>query len=104
MRVMRLNAVIRGFLVALLALAATIAPASLAGQTSTASLRGYVRGAGGAPVADARVEVQDTASGIRRGTLTNASGFYNLSALPPGTYTARVTRIGFAPVERTVRL
>ncbi len=101
---MRSNAVMRRLGVALLAMTAAVAPAAVGGQTSTASLRGYVLGPGGTPVVDARVEVQDTASGIRRGTVTNASGFYNVSALTPGTYAVRVTRIGFAPQQRTVRL
>ena len=73
-------------------------------QTSTAALRGYVFGASREPVSEARVELTDSATGYRRNTLTNQSGFYNIGAIPPGMYTVRVMRIGFQPTERTLRL
>jgi hypothetical protein len=82
----------------------TILAATAIGQTSTSTLRGRVYGENRAPVAEAQVEVQNTASGIRRGASTNAEGFYNIAAIPPGSYVVRVRRIGFAPTEQAVRL
>ncbi len=79
-------------------------PVALSAQTSNASLRGYVFGTNGIPVADARVAAVDPASGFRRATTSNPSGFYNLSALPPGTYTVRVMRLGYTPAEVSLSL
>jgi hypothetical protein len=85
--------------------AVILASAGEAGaQTSTAALRGHVFNEQGAPLAGAQVALQDPASGMRRGASTNESGFYNIAAVPPGTYTVEVRRIGFAPQQRTVRL
>jgi hypothetical protein len=86
------------------ALVLAAAPATLAAQNATANLRGVVTGAGGAPLADAQVQVRNLASGVRRGALTNASGAYNVGGLQPGAYEVRVARIGFTPVTQTVRL
>lgn len=85
---------------AILAFLATTAHA----QTGTASLRGRVVDPAGAPVPNAQVSLTNPASGLQRGTLTNPSGFYTIAAVPPGTYALRIVRIGFSPLERTVRL
>ena len=76
----------------------------LGAQTSTASLRGHVLTTQGAPLSDAQIQLTHTTSGIKRGTLSNAAGFYNIGALVPGTYAVRVTRIGMSPQDRTVRV
>ena len=81
---------------------ATAAPAHA--QTVTATLRGHVTGTGGAPLGDATVALTNEATGFRRGVATNASGFYFIAAVPPGNYVLRAQRIGFAPVERPVRM
>lgn len=73
-------------------------------QTGTASIRGRVTDAGGAPVSGAQVALRNPATGFSRGALSNETGFYNITGVQPGTYTLRVTRIGFSPVERSVRL
>jgi hypothetical protein len=88
---------------ALAAALAAAAPAAHA-QSATATLRGSVRDSAGGPLADAQIQAVNAASGVRRGTLTNASGSYNIGGLQPGTYTVRVLRIGFAPQEQSVRL
>ena len=73
-------------------------------QTSTAALRGHVLGTAREPVPDARIELTAPATGYRRSATTNQAGFYNIGAIPPGTYAVRVMRIGFQPTEREIRL
>ncbi|MGI8499475.1 MAG: carboxypeptidase regulatory-like domain-containing protein [Gemmatimonadaceae bacterium] len=73
-------------------------------QTGTAGLRGHVYGTQSEPVSEVQVMLRNPASGFARGALTNADGFYNIAAVPPGTYGVRVQRIGFTPQDRTVRL
>jgi hypothetical protein len=88
----------------LAAAALVIVPLPAAAQTGTASIRGRIAGPDGAPAAGVQVGLLNPASGFQRGVLTNESGFYNIAAVPPGTYTLRAVRIGFSPLERTVRL
>jgi len=52
----------------------------------------------GAPLNGAQVSVESTT----RGALTNASGRYLITGVPTGTYTVRVTYIGYRTVEQTV--
>lgn len=88
----------------LLLLAGLAAPARANAQTSTGSMRGFVRDASGAPIPGARIELVNPASGLRRAVTTTDDGFYNLSALPPATYDVRVVRLGFTPQTDTVRV
>lgn len=71
-------------------------------QTTTGSIRGYVKGEGGVPIADAQISVRNPAMGLTRGALTNASGFYNIPGLRPATYDVTVRRLGFTAQSRTV--
>jgi hypothetical protein len=80
------------------------APPDAAAQTTTGTLRGYVRGPGGAPVTDAQVGARDVETNQTRGATTNAAGFYNIGGLRPSTYEVTVRRIGFEPQTRTVRV
>ncbi len=100
---MHLQLVSRRLLVLALISAAGMVSGAYA-QTGTAGLRGHVYGAQGEPVNDVQVMLRDPASGFFRGALTNTDGFYNIAAVPPGTYGVRVQRIGFSPQDRTVRL
>lgn len=81
---------------------AMLLPAALGAQTVNGTVRGYVLGAGGAPVADAQVGARNTATNQQRGTTTSATGAYTLGGLRPGVYELTVRRIGFAPATRTV--
>jgi hypothetical protein len=47
------------------------------------------------PVAGARVELV----GTRFATLSREAGDFSLGVVPPGSYAARITRLGFRPVE-----
>ncbi len=84
------------------AIGSLLLPAPLGAQTVTGTVRGYVRGAGGAPVGEAQVGARNTATNQQRGTLTSAQGAYTLGGLRPGTYELSVRRIGFSPETRTV--
>jgi len=74
----------------------------VAAQTTTGSVRGYVRGTSDVPLGDAQVGVRNTDMGLNRGTLTNASGFYNLAGLRPGQYELTVRHLGYSPQTRTI--
>ena len=76
---------------------AASAPARLHG---TAVLAGRVVDARGAPVSQARVQVEGTGASA----LTDSSGAFLLTALPAGTWKVTVKRIGATPVEAAVTL
>jgi len=96
-----LHRFIRGAsLVALVMLAA----GTLAAQTTSGNIRGYVTGPGGAPVSDAQVVVRMPSTNETRGTTTNASGFYYLAGLRPGVYELTVRRVGLQPQTRPVQM
>jgi hypothetical protein len=78
--------------------------APAAAQTTTGSIRGYVRNPAGAPIGDVQVIARDSAMGSTRGTVTSATGFYNISGLRPGTYSLTVRRIGLNPQTRNVQV
>ena len=77
---------------------------NLLAQTTTGNIRGYVTGPGNAPVSDARIVARLTATNETRGTTTNASGFYYLGGLRPGSYELTVRRVGVAPQTRPVTM
>ncbi len=72
---------------------------SLFGQTSTASLSGTATDPSGAPVASAPVELRNTASGDLRRGVTNAQGYFDLTLIPPGTYSVKIAAPGFKAFE-----
>ena len=92
------------FAIAILLLLAAPAWRHAAAQTTTGSLRGIVRDAGGAPLGDVTVTARDTATGWERSTLTRETGFYNLAALQPGRYTVTVRRLGYAAASRALQV
>lgn len=69
-------------------------------QKGQAVLRGKVVNANGAPIANARVEVEGTMSRA----LTNAEGAFSLTELPSGTQSVVARQMGFAPVSQPVEL
>src|SRR5471032_186419 len=74
------------------------------GQT-TASVLGTVTDSSGAAIAGAKVTVKNEAVGIERQTQTNASGDYEIPALPPGIYTVKVQSEKFATqIAKDLRL
>ena len=79
----------------------TASPRDLAAQTSTGSIRGYVRDTRDSAVTSAQVIARSTDMGITRGALSNAAGFYSIAGLRPGSWSIEVRRIGLAPQTRT---
>ena len=62
---------------------------------TTASIQGTVTDQSGAAIAGAKVTVKNTALAIERTTQTNATGSYEVPALPPGVYSVQVQMNGF---------
>jgi hypothetical protein len=64
------------------------------GQT-TASIKGTVTDESGAVIAGAKVVVRNSALGIERTVASSSEGYYEVPALPPGSYTVEVQMQGF---------
>lgn len=73
-----------------------------AAQTTTGTIRGYVRDSSGAPFGGAMVEAKNVANGAVRSTSAKDDGSYVLPGLPPGDYDLTVRHIGSAPYTRRV--
>ena len=71
-------------------------------QETTAGIQGTVKDKSGAVVSGATIEVTGPALiGVQRAT-TDSAGAYRLSQLPPGEYTLKFERDGFATIKRTI--
>jgi hypothetical protein len=77
-------------------------PLSLSAQTTTGTIRGYVKDQNGTPVADGEIQARQTETGVLRSTSTRADGSYILPGLPPANYELSVRKIGFSPQRRPV--
>jgi TonB-dependent starch-binding outer membrane protein SusC len=88
----------RAGLVAVL-LAGLSAPATLAAQQSTGTIRGQVTDAAtGRPISGTQVYIPGTG----HGTITNAQGAFLLTNVPAGTVTLRAEMLGYAPITQEV--
>ncbi|MGB9465457.1 MAG: carboxypeptidase-like regulatory domain-containing protein, partial [Candidatus Acidiferrum sp.] len=68
-------------------------------QTSNSGLvQGTVTDKGGAVVPDATVELLNTATNETKTTTTAGAGEYTFANVPPGTYTLKITKAGFATI------
>src|SRR5207253_2768404 len=74
---------------------------SLAAQSTHASLTGRVTDPTRAVIAEARVIVIDTGTGVRYEGITNQTGSYYVTDLPPGGYRIEIEKIGFKAVIKT---
>src|SRR5688500_11455874 len=74
----------RALVVALVTLASAVATAAGA-QTTTGMIRGTVT-SGGAPVANAQIQLRNVSTGAQRGTITREDGTYTLAGVAPATY------------------
>ena len=83
-----------GFLVALLALSPSFLKAQV--QATNGRIQGDVVDAQGAAVPGAQVEALENDTGISRQSETDKSGHFEFPSLPPGHYTVKITRTGFA--------
>jgi outer membrane receptor protein involved in Fe transport len=65
-------------------------------QRDTGEIAGTVTDPSGAVVQNAQVVLKNSGTGLERTTATSDSGFYVISALPPGNYDLTVSTPGFA--------
>jgi hypothetical protein len=70
-------------------------------QTTTGTIKGTIS-SGGAPAANAQIQLRNPQTGVSRGTTARDDGGYVLPGIPPATYEMTVRRIGAAPETRTV--
>lgn len=75
---------------------------TLNAQTTTGTVRGYVKDPSGAGVPDAEVSARNIATGAIRSTATRSDGSYVLPGLAPATYELTVRKIGYTPQQRRV--
>jgi hypothetical protein len=68
-------------------------------QSDLGTISGYVRDPSGAMVPNAKITLQNQASGIQRGATTDQSGHYVLTNVPPGFYTLSAEAAGFKKYE-----
>src|SRR5919197_1829049 len=69
--------------------------ARLWGQAVSGSITGYVYDASQAVVAEAKITITNTDTALSVTRLTDASGRFLVTNLPPGTYSASVEAPGF---------
>jgi len=75
---------------------------SLNAQTTTGTVRGYVKDQNGTAVPGVEVSARNVQNGATRSATSRADGSYILPGLPPGSYDLSVRHIGFAPQRRQV--
>jgi hypothetical protein len=71
---------------------------SLFAQTTTANLEGWIFDSHNQPVISANVQVTSPDLQGVRGTISDEKGYFRISALPVGTYTARISHVSFQQV------
>jgi hypothetical protein len=62
-----------------------------------AAINGIVTDASGALVPGATVELKSPETGLRRATLTDQGGRYQITPLPVGSYALTISHVGFRP-------
>ncbi len=68
----------------------------LAAQRQTASVSGIVTDASSSPIPSARITAKSLATGLTRTVTTNDTGYYAITALPPGPYSIAASKEGFS--------
>ncbi len=71
-------------------------------QTTTGTIRGYVKDQNGAAISGADIQARNIENGVQRATASRADGSYILPGLVPATYELSVRNIGSSPQRRTV--
>lgn len=76
----------------------------VAAQSTTGTIRGFVRTDEGEPAVGAEVVATQVGTNIQRSTQTQQNGFFNLSGLQPGTYEVQVSTLGYHAQPQDVRV
>jgi len=74
---------------------------SVMAQSSNASLTGRITDSSKAVTPDAKVTAINTGTRVRYETVTNETGSYYVTNLPPGTYRIEVEKLGFKAVLKS---
>jgi hypothetical protein len=83
-----------------IALASTLLPAPARAQSTHGGIVGTVSDPSGAVVPGVSVTVTNMGTNVARTVTTNASGYFEVTALVPGTYRVHAELTGFQPVAR----
>ena len=86
-------------LLAVLVIAAVMAPSLMAQSLVSGDLTGTVTDPSGAVVSGASVMLKSDSTGQTRSTSSSSNGNYRFSLLSPGSYTITVTASGFSKTE-----
>ncbi len=79
----------------LLAFAAAFAPTRLFAQNSSSAVTGVVTDSKGAVVAGTKIVLQNVDTNVERETVSNASGNYFFTSIPPARYTLKFAAPSF---------
>src|SRR5438128_10983610 len=71
----------------------------IAAQVDRATLTGTVTDSTGAVIVGATVEAVSTSTALRRETMTDTNGTYDLPGLPIGSYSVTISKEGFRVVQ-----
>lgn len=71
-------------------------------QTTTGTIRGYVKDQNGGALSGAEIQARNVENGVQRAATSRADGSYILPGLVPATYELSVRSIGSSPQRRTV--
>jgi hypothetical protein len=78
-----------------------LGPGSVAlAQTVNGAIHGTVTDATGAAIPDVSIQVTNLGNGLIRTAVSNSSGFYTITELPPGQYSIKVSKTSFATVNQ----
>ena len=91
-------------LLGLFVMLALLPMAGFAQGVQTGTLTGTVKLADGELISDVAVVVTSPVLQGERAVTTDVNGVYSIPSLPPGTYTIRVTKDNFSPVELSALL
>src|SRR5579872_462089 len=70
------------------------------GQFAAGSVAGTVVDSSGAVIPNAKIVLTNTATGAKRDSASNSSGFFNFPAVQPGSYTLTISVAGFKTWEQ----